>query len=466
MTRDRDIERILETWLAPGPTTMPDHLFDSIVDRVERQPQARTARIRQRFHEMRPVLRIAAIAAVLVLTFGIGAAVVGGALDGDSPIPTPQPSPAASASPAPSPSPSAAASGETTLPASLAYSWVGAPRAFPSLGFTTEALPLLDLDLTNTPGGSYAVVTIDLGQPFMTSEPSATADGRLRVETAIGDSACASGDVGEYDYTVSPDGMALTLVVVSDGCDIRADIYTGTWTRTDCPDADRLCLGDLPAGTYVSTFLDVRTTETSQVPARGSYGQLRYTVPDGWANSGDWLTDYELEPAATVAANPAAGDRVTWHGIYVHPRAAAAIQDEECTDAEQPGVPRTLDGLTAFLQGRPGIVASTPVELTMGGYRATMTDVAIAADWTATCPDAVGGHPVVLLFREADAPPGESWGWGIGWASGTERQRIILVEIGPDNILLVALDDTSSPSRFDELVAAAMPIVESLEFPE
>jgi hypothetical protein len=462
MTRDRDIERIVETWLAPGPTTMPDHLFDSIVDRVERQPQARTARIRQRFHEMRPVLRIGAIAAVLVLTLGIGAAVVGGALDDDSPAPTTQPSPAASASPAASPSSGA----EAPLPASLAYSWVGAPRAFPSLGIATEALPLLDLDLTNTLGGSHAVVTIDLGQPFLTSEPSATADGRLRVETAIGESACANGDVGEYDYTVSPDGMTLTLAAVSDACDMRAEIYTGTWTRTDCPDNDFLCLGDLPAGTYVSTFLDVRTTETGQVANRGSYGQLRYTVPDGWANSGDWVSSYELEPAATVAANPADDDRLTWHGIYIHSRAAAAVQDEDCTDADQPGVPRTLDGLTAFLQGRPGLVTSTPVELTVGGYRATMTDIAIAADWTATCPDAVGGHPVVTLFHEAGAPEGEGWGWGIGWPSGTERQRIILVEIGPDNVLLVALDDTSSPSRFDELVAAAMPIVESFEFPE
>jgi hypothetical protein len=71
----------------------------------------------------------------------------------------------------------------------------------------------------------------------------------------------------------------------------------------------------------------------------------------------------------------------------------------------------------------------------------------------------------VPLFREAGAPPGESGGWGIGWPSGTERQRIILVETGPDNVLLVALDDTSTPSSFDELVAAAMPIVESLEFP-
>lgn len=463
MTRDRDIERIIETWLAPGPTGMPDHLFDSIVDRVERQPQARTARIRQRFHEMPPVLRIAAIAAVLALTFGIGAVVVGGVLDTDPPAPTTQPSPATSASPAPNPSPSPAASGEAALPAELAHPWVGAPRAFASLGTATEALPVLDLDPANTIGGSYVAVTLDLGPAFLISEASVVADGRLRVETAIGDSACTNGDVGEYGYAISADGMILTLDAVSDTCDARAEIYTGTWTRTDCRNDDFLCLGDVPAGTYVSTLLDIRTAAHSLVSERGAHGQLRYTVPAGWANAFDWVNGYDIVPSDAYATADANAHPITWHGIYVEPRVVASAQDDECRNVAEPGIGRTRDALTAWMTGHPGVeVLAPPAAATVGGLPATTFDIGLDPAWTKTCPDVEDGTATAMLVRE-EGPSTEGWSWSIGAA---ERQRIILVEIAPDNVMMIAIVDASSPSRFDELVEAATPIVESIEFPE
>ena len=43
MTHDRDIERVLERWLADGPTEMPTASSTSIVDRVE--PPAPAARV-------------------------------------------------------------------------------------------------------------------------------------------------------------------------------------------------------------------------------------------------------------------------------------------------------------------------------------------------------------------------------------------------------------------------------------
>ena len=45
--------------------------------------------------------------------------------------------------------------------------------------------------------------------------------------------------------------------------------------------------------------------------------------------------------------------------------------------------------------------------------------------------------------------------------------RLIYLDIGQGTtVVVVALDDNSSPSRFDGLVAQAMPIVETFEFPE
>lgn len=459
MTRERDIERVLDTWLAEGAMEMPDRLYVAVLDRVERQPQRLSARLQLRFSQMRPAIRIAAVAAVLLLTLGVGAAVVGGAFDSDAPGPTPAPSPAVSPSPAASPSESASAD----LPDELAHIWIGGERPAPALGMTLPVLHTLTFD-PELGFARYVGVQLDLGPSIMASEPSVPSDGRLRLTIAGADATCQAGDVGDYDYRLSDGGMTMSLTLVSDACQARGEVFAGTFTRSSCKNPADYCLGEVPAGSYVSTFLDARTAPGGPVRNRGAYGQLRYTVPDGWANSEDWPDSHALEPADVVASNPASGDRETWHGIYVHSRTGAAIQDEQCTDAEQPGGPRTLDGLTAYLQGLPGLEASDPVELTIGGYRATMTDIAIAADWTQTCPDAVGGHPVVPLFHEAGTDQG--WGWGIGWPGNTERQRVILVEIAPENVLHIGLDDTSSPSRFDELVEAAMPIVESFEFPD
>jgi hypothetical protein len=462
MTRDRDIERTLETWLAPGPTGMPDHLFDSIVDRVERQPQARSARIRQRFHDMRPVFRIAAIAAVLVLTFGIGAAVVGGALDTDTPAPTADPSPAPSAagSPTPSASPSFAAA---ALPADLAYTWIGAPRVLPSLGLAFDALPLLDLDPTDERGGSYAVVSIDFGTPFLASTPSSPGEGRLRLETAVADSACSDGQVGEYDYALAGEGMTLTLTLVDDPCATRADIVAGTWTRTDCRPDVAICLGDLPAGTWRSTTTDIRAATTAEIATRGTYGQVEFTVPAGWANAVDVPDAYDLVPSEVFATADADGATEVWHGIYIRSRVAAAAQDDNCESVE-PGVGRSLEALTTWLVEHPGIVATEPVSTTVGGRRATMVDVRLDPTWTRSCPDVTDDLPLALLFR-SESEATEPWSWGVG-GFPDDRQRLFLVEMGPGNVLLIGIEDASSPSRFDALLEGAMPIVASFEFPE
>ena len=56
MTRPRDIERVLEAWFLDGPSHMPDRLFDAVLDRVERVPQRRLARLSLRFEKCLPPL--------------------------------------------------------------------------------------------------------------------------------------------------------------------------------------------------------------------------------------------------------------------------------------------------------------------------------------------------------------------------------------------------------------------------
>jgi hypothetical protein len=103
MTQQRDIERLLDHWLAEGSTVAPDRIADVVADRIERQFQ-RPAWLAERNAPMTPTFRIAAaVAAVAIL--GAGAVYLAGwsaspDVGGASPQPTLAPSPSAENSPA------------------------------------------------------------------------------------------------------------------------------------------------------------------------------------------------------------------------------------------------------------------------------------------------------------------------------------------------------------------------------
>lgn len=111
MTRDRDLERTLEGWLTDGPARMPDHVFDAVIERVDRTPQRRLAGLATRYLNM-PSNRIAAVAATVVIAvigigvwaaFGPKGSTVGGPPTPSATVlatvPSPSPSPAASVQP-------------------------------------------------------------------------------------------------------------------------------------------------------------------------------------------------------------------------------------------------------------------------------------------------------------------------------------------------------------------------------
>jgi hypothetical protein len=316
MTRQRDIERVLEAWLRPGPTVMPDRLFDEVLDRVDHQPQRRLARIQLRISTMRPIALIAA-AAVIAVVVGAGFVLLGrpSTPDVGAPTPVPSHSPAPSASTVPSASPVAA------LPAELTYRWIGAPRAIPSIS-SGEVLPLLWMTEPRV------FLNADLAGRFFDSDvapvapatPTPPGSGPKQGEltfTSTSSLGCTIGDVGRYAWALSGDGLTLTLAATGEDCADRASAFDGTWTRSACRNPDDTCLGAVPAGTYASTFFDARS-DPDEVEFKGAYGQLRYTVPDGWANADDWPHSYSLVPAVDYAGDLGDPDRkANWHGIYV-----------------------------------------------------------------------------------------------------------------------------------------------------
>jgi hypothetical protein len=110
--------------------------------------------------------------------------------------------------------------------------------------------------------------------------------------------------------------------------------------------------------------------------------------------------------------------------------------------------------LTAWIVGRKGLTVTSPVDITINGRAGKMFDARQAPTWNGKC------SPLRLRFADP-SKDGEGWDFGV---SAPEHWRLILLDIGGGHVVLNILDDSSNPSRFDELVNQAMPVVQSFVF--
>lgn len=431
MNRNRDIEPVLEAWFLAGPTRMPDHLFDAVLDRVERIPQGRfgTLRLRSTFADhRRRWLALAAAAAVLAT---VGLATFDPGLLGRV---------GTWLSPSPSPSPDQDA---TPVSTALRFAWVGEGR---DLGDGKLAADPSVLKLT------AATMTV-AGRPTGTVFSNAaqiSADGlRFTIADPV---PCAWGDVGTYTFTLSPSGRAMTLEAVADACSVRSALTSGDWFRTNCPQAPGtpgLCLGDLNAGGHVSALFVPLATSTR------TYARFAYSVPEGWANTADTLLSYTLQPIDAPE-----NLRISLL-TYVVPHS----QSEPCAETVEPGVGRTPSAIAEWLATLPGLAVTAPAPITVGGLSGVMLDVSLAPGWTLTCPSSRGA-PLVSAFTVAGLNAGEidfllaERDWSL---AGDERARFILLDRGNDQALLIDVEAPDEAS-WDSLILEAMPIIETFEF--
>jgi hypothetical protein len=430
MTRDRDIERVLDRWFDEGPTTMPDHLFGEVVDRIDRVPQKRLAGFRTRLLTMNSNLRLAAAAAIIVVVAGAGAYVLThspgvGVNPSSTPLSTPRPTAAAA-----------------LLPTALQATWVGATRTVPQVepAPTRSAFQLTNATFKFIDGGPT---------PRFFSTARLTAPDTIVLALSTAGNGCTTGDTGTYTFTLSGSsggGGALALHPVADDCAARAAAISGDWLRSVCPDRNAWCLGDVEAGEHVSVLFNPFVPPTAWT---SNFGALSYTVPAGWTNFEDCDGCYGL-------ARQHAPENT---GIWIWDDAVAHSQSDRCLEKAEPGVGRTAAAMTEWLNGLPGLVTTTPAPVSIGGLSGMMIDLAVAPSWTATCEYAYSvGLPLVSTI--VDATPGGGLDWNI---QGEGRTRLVFLDL-PDGRTVVIDIEAQTKADYDGMLPEAMQVVNSFQF--
>ena len=135
MSTDRDVERIVRSWMDEGVTQLPDRVLDLVLDQLPATPQRRPSWLARRFPQMNTYARLGLIAAAVVLTAVVGIGLFERSVGGP-PVPT------ASSAPSIAPSPT-----QTSNP--LVGTWL-APQvtcaqqvaAVEAAGFTAEQMTL------------------------------------------------------------------------------------------------------------------------------------------------------------------------------------------------------------------------------------------------------------------------------------------------------------------------------------
>jgi hypothetical protein len=106
MSTDRDVTRIVRSWLEDGATALPDRVLDNVLDQLPATPQRRRWWPARRFREMNTPIRLAMAAAAVVLVAVVGINLLprtDGVGPGATPVPTATPSPTTTPSATPAP---------------------------------------------------------------------------------------------------------------------------------------------------------------------------------------------------------------------------------------------------------------------------------------------------------------------------------------------------------------------------
>ncbi len=106
MSTDREVTRVVRSWLEDGVTALPDRVLDAVLDQVPATPQRRSLRPPRRFTDMNNIGKVLIAAAAVVVVAFVGLYFL--PRDSGPGGPAPTPSPSLTTTPTPSASPGVA----------------------------------------------------------------------------------------------------------------------------------------------------------------------------------------------------------------------------------------------------------------------------------------------------------------------------------------------------------------------
>jgi len=218
VSTDRDVERIVRSWMDEGVTALPDRVLDAVLDQIPATPQRRAGWPARRFTTLSTYARYGLVAAGIVLAAVVGIAIYGNSVGG----------PSTSASPTPSDTPSPSASTSPPISDPLAGTWLAAEVTCEQQQAVIEAAGFTADQMTTAgwacPTGSTSQFSIQFGY---SSNPHGLRIYDKGVLAAPGSYRLVSdttfevlSERGDYclTYGYAIDGDQLTIQMTNPGC--------------------------------------------------------------------------------------------------------------------------------------------------------------------------------------------------------------------------------------------------------
>ena len=210
-----------------------------------------------------------------------------------------------------------------------------------------------------------------------------------------------------------------------------------------------LSAGALPGTGSTPTSAPAATTYTSQAFTPST----TVTVPGNWTVTMDQPDAMTLSPLITDGQSSPVPTDVA--GIYLFRDVRAAMQDPACTTKPEAGVASDAKSLAGWVSARPGLTATEPEPVTIGGLSGYEVEASIADSWTSSCPFANGAPSVSLLANDSGS---------IRWVVfGTEKVRLAFLDVPGGGTVTVNTSATDG-SIYPGLINEVAPVIASLEF--
>ena len=220
MSTDREVERIVRSWMDEGVTALPDRVLDLVLDQIPATPQRRASWLARRFPALPTYARFGVAVAAVLLAAAVGIGIYSNSVGGPGPTPSQSPTPSGASSPSPSAS-------STPVVDPLVGTWLAAEvtceqqnAAVEAAGFTAAQIAGSGWTCPDGTSNQYSVQFggFDLGGLRIFDKGVLAFPGSYQVVSDTTFEVRPQG--GEYclTYSYAIDGDQLTVEMIERGC--------------------------------------------------------------------------------------------------------------------------------------------------------------------------------------------------------------------------------------------------------